>query len=216
LVNRAFGFFLHDAGKASESLPYFQRARRLDPVSYEVSQGLGVSLAALGRFREATEEADRGLAIGFAAGFRFLHAIKTVSAYAQGDLASAIALLNVNEPGQEEYDMALPLVEQLVAGERDAVIEQLRSSRSGNITPIQQAILQPVAALTGDAELAVSYLFAGGNQIGQWLPYVRPFYNVPSFKQALRDIGLVDYWKVSGWSDFCKPIAGAEDDFECF
>lgn len=34
------------------------------------------------------------------------------------------------------------------------------------------------------------------------------------FKDILRDLGLVDYWRSTGnWGDFCKPV-GAED-FEC-
>ena len=74
-LNLAFANFLQEAGKASESIPYFQRARRLDPVNAQVSRGLGVSLSALGRFDEAVDEADRGLAIGDASAFRFLHAL---------------------------------------------------------------------------------------------------------------------------------------------
>jgi hypothetical protein len=36
----------------------------------------------------------------------------------------------------------------------------------------------------------------------------------PRFKQILRDMGLVDYWRQSGkWADFCRPVG--EDDFEC-
>jgi TolB-like protein/tetratricopeptide (TPR) repeat protein len=36
----------------------------------------------------------------------------------------------------------------------------------------------------------------------------------PAFKQKLRDMGLVDYWRESGnWGDFCEPVG--DDDFEC-
>jgi hypothetical protein len=37
---------------------------------------------------------------------------------------------------------------------------------------------------------------------------------LPGFKDLVRDLGLVDYWRTSGkWSDFCHPVG--EDDFEC-
>ena len=35
----------------------------------------------------------------------------------------------------------------------------------------------------------------------------------PRFKDFLRNIGLVDYWKKHGWPDHCR--AKGEDDFEC-
>ncbi len=36
----------------------------------------------------------------------------------------------------------------------------------------------------------------------------------PRFKEIVRDVGLVDYWRASGnWGDYCKPVGN--DDFEC-
>jgi len=36
----------------------------------------------------------------------------------------------------------------------------------------------------------------------------------PRFKDSLRDLGLVDYFRASGkWGDFCSPVGA--DDFEC-
>lgn len=172
-------------------------------------------MSALGRFDEAVDEADRGLAIGDASAFRFLHALKTMSAYSANDFDQAIAYLNVNTPGQEEYDMALPLVEQLAIGNREVVVQELAALQQQNITPIQEAILQPVAAVAGDTEVAVSYMVGGSNQMGLWLPFSRSYFNDPSMKQLFRENGLVAYWQVSGWNDFCGPIEGSENDFEC-
>jgi hypothetical protein len=36
----------------------------------------------------------------------------------------------------------------------------------------------------------------------------------PRFKDLLRQLGLVDYFRASGnWGDFCKPLG--TEDFEC-
>jgi hypothetical protein len=35
----------------------------------------------------------------------------------------------------------------------------------------------------------------------------------PEFKQLMRDIGFVDYWRTYRWADKCRPLAG--DEFEC-
>jgi len=36
---------------------------------------------------------------------------------------------------------------------------------------------------------------------------------LPGFKKIVIDLGLVEYWRVYGWSDFCHPLA--HDDFTC-
>lgn len=217
-TNADFGKFLRLAGKSSEALVYLQRAKRLDPLNPTISQDLGLTLLSLNRLEEGVAEADRGLALNSAIALRFLHAIKTVAAYIDNDLELAISTLEVTSPGDEEFDVALPLVRQLAAGEVDNVVGQLREKRQQNVAPIEFAILGPVAALTGDAELAMSYFFDPrvDDSHGFWQPFSRAYYNEPEMKQQFRDSGLVTYWQASGWNDFCQPIEGTEDDFECF
>ena len=36
----------------------------------------------------------------------------------------------------------------------------------------------------------------------------------PRFRNVVRRMGLVDYWRATGnWGEFCKPVG--KDDFEC-
>ncbi len=35
----------------------------------------------------------------------------------------------------------------------------------------------------------------------------------PTFHRFVLDIGLLDYWKKWGWSDYCEPVG--DDDFRC-
>ena len=48
---------------------------------------------------------------------------------------------------------------------------------------------------------------------GIWRVIAQGQGNNPKVKALLRNVGLVDYWKTSGWPDRCH--AKGADDFEC-
>jgi len=61
-------------------------------------------------------------------------------------------------------------------------------------------------------------IFARGGHVSAgsvvWLPLFRDMRQLPGFKDLLREIGLVDYWRETGdWGDFCRPVG--DNDFEC-
>lgn len=47
-----------------------------------------------------------------------------------------------------------------------------------------------------------------------WSTYAAPTRRLPAFKDFVREMGFVDYWRESGnWGEFCRPLGA--DDFEC-
>ena len=46
-----------------------------------------------------------------------------------------------------------------------------------------------------------------------WTPLFKEVRCLPRFKEFVREIGLVDYWKEYGWPDLCRPVG--DDDFVC-
>ncbi|MBN1905902.1 MAG: hypothetical protein JW927_12475 [Deltaproteobacteria bacterium] len=46
-----------------------------------------------------------------------------------------------------------------------------------------------------------------------WLPHMREVRQLPRFKEFVREIGLVAYWRKYGWPDVCHPEG--HEDFEC-
>ena len=49
--------------------------------------------------------------------------------------------------------------------------------------------------------------------INVWMPYAKDVRALPAFKQLMRDMQLVDYWRENGWPDLCRPLN--DNDFEC-
>jgi hypothetical protein len=46
-----------------------------------------------------------------------------------------------------------------------------------------------------------------------WQPDFGPARKTVQFKSLLRMLGLVDYWRVTGWPQFCHPVE--DNDFSC-
>ena len=46
-----------------------------------------------------------------------------------------------------------------------------------------------------------------------WYPVMKEVRQLPRFKEFVKEIGLVDYWKEYGWPDLCRPVG--DDDFVC-
>jgi TolB-like protein/predicted Zn-dependent protease len=74
------------------------------------------------------------------------------------------------------------------------------------------------AAYFGDHEFALEALEKGTKISGGiiwvcWFPVFQDVRQLPRFKEFMREIGLVDYWKEYSWPDLCRPVG--DDDFVC-
>ena len=46
-----------------------------------------------------------------------------------------------------------------------------------------------------------------------WYPVMSDVRQLPQFKKIVTELNLVEYWRVYGWSDACRPLG--DDNFEC-
>ena len=74
--------------------------------------------------------------------------------------------------------------------------------------------------LFGTGQLFLSFrayeeLATNNDSVGYvlWHPDADEFRRTPSFKQAIRNLGIYDYWQARGYPPQCTPIG--DDDFEC-
>jgi hypothetical protein len=90
-----------------------------------------------------------------------------------------------------------------------------------NQESLRMSVLAIFASMIGDRDMVLAALRRGlidfnglVSDINPWLPYDPGLRADPRFKELLRDLGLVDYFRASGdWGDFCKAVG--PDDFEC-
>jgi TolB-like protein/DNA-binding winged helix-turn-helix (wHTH) protein len=74
------------------------------------------------------------------------------------------------------------------------------------------------AAYFGDPELALRAMTdavtgSALNGFVFWFPVFSKVRQLPGFKDLMRELGMVAYWRVYGWPEHCRPSRG--DDFEC-
>jgi TolB-like protein len=100
------------------------------------------------------------------------------------------------------------------------VLKKLRLlySNDNDLSSEDFEFLACIAAHQGDPEFALSVIerainlqATGFNTI--WFPVMHGVRQQPRFKEFVREIGLVDYWKEYGWPDLCRPVG--DDDFVC-
>jgi TolB-like protein/DNA-binding SARP family transcriptional activator len=78
--------------------------------------------------------------------------------------------------------------------------------RAGVFEPVLKRVLD-------NLESRVDAGFVGGEVHYFWHPTYAPVRKTERFKAFLRKAGYVDYWRVKGWPDLCRPIGA--DDFVC-
>jgi TolB-like protein len=219
-ISQSRGWMLLAVGRAADVVDVMRESVRGDPLSSARSLQLQTALQQAGRREEAEVEYRRS-----------------------ADLAGAseprehLALFRAWEAGDREltrsrFDgflraQSLPLpvfaAERAVADDPDAVLALLRAAHDdpANQDPTRQLLIGLHAGHYGGVELALAALrrgfvdLRGSYMASLWYPHMAAVRRAPGFKDLVRDLGLVDYWRETGeWGDFCRPVGA--DDFECF
>jgi hypothetical protein len=79
--------------------------------------------------------------------------------------------------------------------------------------------LSAVAAFVGQKEVALDAIAIEADLsvidiLGIiWTPVYQPVRSDPRFLEFLRRMKMPEYWRASGWSEFCRPKG--DNDFEC-
>ncbi len=209
------GRWLQSVGRATEALVHLRAACAIDPLSGTHSARLQIVLTILGRDAEADAEYRRGEDL---VGNRHV-AEHTALLRAWGRSAPPATLRehlrHYQDPVQMPVELELPGLIEHPERARQRLRHVFDDPAYQDSTRLFRLALW--AALFGDVDLALAVLrrayvdLHGPAWYLIWLPIYRSVRADPGFKQLLRDLGLVDYWRASGnWGEFARPI-GAED-----
>ena len=121
-------------------------------------------------------------------------------------------------PAEVNHQMVLYL------GEPKAGIAALRGMiNDPGFSPsiVRSVVIAQWAAYFGEPALSLQALRTmprsgptGSVLFSLWRPLEKETRRLPAFKEYVRQLGLVDYWRSTGkWGEFCRPVG--TDDFEC-
>ena len=138
-----------------------------------------------------------------------------------GALAGVISALSANDREQLSYWMELVMehtegdgirfwqgIEETL-DDRLAALAFLRTVDSDSTAYVKSIW----AAWYGDVELALSAMRRSDTTYAFWIPLMKDVRRHPGFKDLVRDMNLVEYWREYSWADYCRPVG--EEDFEC-
>lgn len=211
--NPAFvgGVFSLLVGRVDDAVVQFERARAIDPLDGEISWHLGLAYQYSGRLEEALAEFDRVPNEEFGL-FRRANAMVTALSLGDRDeLAKRLALLDgpITRLLAEHFDQPAAVLLDEPAAAWD-LLRRLTVGGGG----------VNWAAFVGQPEYALSLFRADLPSVGAdtvayfiWSPLFSDMRALPGFKDLVRDMGLVEYWRVYGWPDDCSPVD--DEDFEC-
>jgi TolB-like protein/DNA-binding winged helix-turn-helix (wHTH) protein len=217
--NDHWGSMLLGSGQTDDAIAILETSVRIDPLSRVSSILLEQALTIAGRSEEAEAEYQRSQDLpGGGGGFDFV-ALMRVWNGADADLIAARYERFAGDPSVP------PLWAEVrsVLDDPDAALSLIRSAQD---EPAYQDwlnlwLIGLHASRYGDTELALKVLRRDFVEMRQivifplWFPDMRAARRDPGFKDIVRDLGLVDYWRETGnWGDHCRPLGS--EDFECF
>jgi tetratricopeptide (TPR) repeat protein len=215
-----YGVILQELGRVNEGLDYIQRARQADPLSLTVSFSLQMALDTAGRPEEAEAEYQRSRDLAGNHATADNLALRRALTRKNPDIAAARARLRDFLRASHQASLFGVTPDNMASSQ--AVLAELRrqfndpARQVGNF----QVLTAAIADLYGDKDLALALLRRGfvdlhaTAYLSFWPVNKTGLHSDPRFKQLVRDMGFIGYFRSAGkWNDFCQP-AGA-DDFEC-
>ena len=221
VVLQSLGDFLGEVGRIQDAISVFRQWVRVEPLYVQPTYIFGMALETAGELDQAEEQ------------YRLAGQLEgNPNAFAGPELVIAMtrkdraAILSRIEQVLQD-DLGVVGHRAVTAGMRDhlddpeAALALLRQTleREERLGALMRTVIALWAAYFGDTRLALETfddirdMPANFIWVVIWRPLFRDMRQLPEFKELLKDLGLVDYWRETGhWGDYVRPVG--DDDFE--
>jgi len=222
-TNYGYGMFLNRMGRPTEAIDYFKRLVRKEPLSptahnnlsgaYELSGNIDAAVKAVKKARDLIDQ-PAGLNIGL-----LVLALEENNRALIDEYMALVQNTELDDAISDTRDFNQVMRALLDTPEKAGAELRLFLTDPVFNNPYSRIAIAFWASYFGEHELALQALreSIGSERWGSmviWRPIHKGMRQLPGFKDLVREIGLVDYWRTSGkWGDFCHPVG--EDDFEC-
>ena len=214
--------FLRILGRAGDAVALLERTRASNPLDVGTAMDLALSYTAAGRLASAMVEFERALTLDETQWLEVRgYGANAVLATRDRERITAWAkpLIASDNVGAEYHRTILRFLDDPAGG--TAALRALVDREGDNLSILAAYILVHGAAYFGDTALTLKLLAHlaekdDGFMINEtiWNPLMSEARRTPEFKEIVRRLGLVNYWRNTGhWGDFCRPVG--EEDFEC-
>jgi TolB-like protein len=220
-ANYEYGRLLLYLGRSTDAVRYVRRAVSIDPLSFLFNLNLGVALQINGEHDAAIAQYARTEELP--GDKDFLQTLALVCAMESDDRKSVgehVDKVLARNPTHQHPSEVITYTIGRHVDDRQEALAELRhfDADPAHDNPLGRAIITVWAAWLGDDELALKQFqkLIGSRTAAFfiiWRPIQHGMRMLPGFKDFLRELGLVDYWRTTGhWSDFCRPTG--ENEFE--
>jgi adenylate cyclase len=218
-TNYEYGRLLMYLGRTADSLRYIRRAAGIDPLSIVFNLNVGVALQMTGEHDAAMRQYER--TEDLPGNKDFLHTLALVCAMESGDrklVERRLEKVLSRNPDHQHPSEAITYAMGPLLDDPARALTELRRLEAdpAHDNPLGRAIITVWAAWLGDDELALKqFQKLIDSRVAAffiiWRPIQHGMRMLPGFKDFLRQLGLVDYWRTTGnWSDFCRPVGEAD------
>ena len=205
-TNNAYGWFLNTVGRPNEGIDYFKRMVRLEPLAAWAYSQLGFTYDLIGNLDAAAMTFKKAKELTSDPTFFYTGLMVLAMEEKNRALTDKYLLLS----GDKVMHTLLDKPEEAVAELRLLLTDPAYKN------PTRREPIAVWASYYGEYELALQIFrdLPSGFSSSVWRPIHKGMRRLPGFKEYVKEIGLVDYWRKSGnWGDFCRPVG--DDDFEC-
>ena len=221
VVLQSWSTLLAETGRIRDSLAVMRRWVRVEPLYIQPAYILAMTLETAGEADQAMQQYEvTGRLQGNSNAFAGPQLVVALNQRDRPAIEAGLEKMLQDDLGVTGHlELTKAMCDHLDEPEAALAVLRRTLADSGHLGALMKSVIAIWASYFGDDELALeAYRGIVGMPARMiwtvvWRPLHRQMRQLPGFKELVRDLGLVEYWRGTGhWGDYVRPVG--EDDFE--